>query len=94
MLSWGVYSHDSVLSIFEHDKLDLLTDSNRLHHSKPYSDHNIDHHHGHLTSGADMSAARSRGGPACGHGVGATTDRQWHTASGDAGGRVGLDAWG
>jgi hypothetical protein len=36
-LSWGVYSYDSVLSRFEHDKPHHLTDSNRLHHSKPCS---------------------------------------------------------
>jgi hypothetical protein len=33
MLSWGVYSHDSVLSRFENDKSHHLTESNRLHHS-------------------------------------------------------------
>jgi hypothetical protein len=33
MLSWGVYSYDSVLSRFEHDKPHYLTESNRLHHS-------------------------------------------------------------
>jgi hypothetical protein len=33
-LSLGVYSYDSVLSRFEHDKPHHLTDSNRLHHSK------------------------------------------------------------
>jgi hypothetical protein len=29
----GVYSYDSVLSRFEHDKPHRLTESNRLHHS-------------------------------------------------------------
>jgi hypothetical protein len=46
----GVYSYDSVLSRFEHDKSHYLTDSNHLHHSKPFSNHSIVPHHGHLTS--------------------------------------------
>jgi hypothetical protein len=50
LLSWGVYSYDSVLSRFEHDKPHHLTDSNRLHHSIPCSNHSIEPHHGHLTS--------------------------------------------
>jgi hypothetical protein len=50
LLSWGVYSYDSVLSRFEHDKPYHLMDSNRLYHSKPYSNHSIEPHHGHLTS--------------------------------------------
>jgi hypothetical protein len=49
-LSWGFYSYDSVLSRFEHDKPHHMTDSNRLHHSKPCSNHSIEPHHGHLTS--------------------------------------------
>jgi hypothetical protein len=39
-----------VLSRFEHDKPHHLTDSNRLHHSKPCSNHSIEPLHGHLTS--------------------------------------------
>jgi hypothetical protein len=39
-----------VLSRFEHDKPHHLTDSNRLHQSKPCSNHSIEFHHGHLTS--------------------------------------------
>jgi hypothetical protein len=49
-LSWGVYSYNSVLSRFKHDKPHQLTDSNRLHHSKCCSNHSIEPHHGHLTS--------------------------------------------
>jgi hypothetical protein len=41
LLSWGVYSYDSVLSRFDHDKPPQLTDSNHLHYSKPCSNHNI-----------------------------------------------------
>jgi hypothetical protein len=37
-------------SRFEHDKPHHLTDCNRLHHSKPCSNHSIKPHHGHLTS--------------------------------------------
>jgi hypothetical protein len=33
MLSWGVYSKDSVLSRFEHDQPYHLTEFNSLHHS-------------------------------------------------------------
>jgi hypothetical protein len=50
MLSCGVYSYDSVLSRFEHDKPHHSTDSNRLHHYKSCSNHNIEPHHNHLTS--------------------------------------------
>jgi hypothetical protein len=50
MLSCGVYCHDSILSRFEHDNPHHLTEFNRLHHYKPCSNHNIDPHHGHLTS--------------------------------------------
>jgi hypothetical protein len=46
----GASTFDSVLSRFKHDKPHHLTDSNRLHHSKPCSNHNIKPHHGHLTS--------------------------------------------
>jgi hypothetical protein len=49
-LSRGVYSYDSVLSRFRHDKPHHLTDFNRLHHSNPCSNHSIEPHHGHLTS--------------------------------------------
>jgi hypothetical protein len=47
---WGIYSYDSVLSRFEHDKPHHLTDSNCLHHYKPCSNHSIKPHHVHLTS--------------------------------------------
>jgi hypothetical protein len=50
LLSWGVYSYDSILSRFEHDKQGYLTDSNCLHHSKPCSNHSTEPHHNHLTS--------------------------------------------
>jgi hypothetical protein len=50
LLSWGVYSYDSVLSRFDHDKSHYPTDSKLLHHSKPCSNHSIEPHHGHLTS--------------------------------------------
>jgi hypothetical protein len=50
LLSCGVYSYDSVLSRFEHDKPHHLMNSNRLHHSKPCSNHIIEPHHNHLTS--------------------------------------------
>jgi hypothetical protein len=50
LLSWGVYSYDSILSRFEHDIALHLTDSNRLHHSKPCSNHSIKPHYGHITS--------------------------------------------
>jgi hypothetical protein len=46
----GCLLYDSVLSRFEHDKPHHLTDSNRLHHFKHYSNHSIEPHHGHLTS--------------------------------------------
>jgi hypothetical protein len=46
----GRGSYDSVLSRFEHDKPHHLMDSNRLHHSKPCSNHNIEPRHSHLTS--------------------------------------------
>jgi hypothetical protein len=50
MLFWGIYSHDLVLSRFEHDKSHHLTKFNRLHHSNPCSNHSINPHQCHLTS--------------------------------------------
>jgi hypothetical protein len=51
-LFWGVYSGDSVLSRLEHEKPHHLTDSNRLHNSKPCSNHTTvtSHHDGWKTN--------------------------------------------
>jgi hypothetical protein len=50
LLSWGVYSYDLVLTRCERGKPHHLPNSNCLHHSKPCSNHNMESHHGHLTS--------------------------------------------
>jgi hypothetical protein len=46
----GVSTPMTVLSRFEHEKPHYLTGSNRLHHFKACSNHNIEPHHDHLTS--------------------------------------------
>jgi hypothetical protein len=43
-------THGSTCCLGVSDKLDHLTDSNRLHHSKYCLNHSIEPHHGHLTS--------------------------------------------